>query len=168
MATPVIGVVGYKNNGKTRLVTRLLRTLAGRGLKISTIKHTHHSVDLDRPGKDSHQHREAGAQETVIASAARFAILHEYRDAPELELEALLERLEPVDLVIVEGFKAHSHPKIEAHFSKSGTPLLAPNDSMIWAIVSDAALDVGDRPVFDPDDTDRLCDFILERLELGG
>ena len=86
MTIPVIGVVGYKNNGKTRLVTRLVRHFTDQGVSVSTIKHTHHSVDLDRPGKDSHQHREAGARETVIASAARFAILHEYRDAPELEL----------------------------------------------------------------------------------
>ena len=166
MASPVIGVVGYKNNGKTRLATRLLTEFTGRGLRVSTIKHTHHSVDLDRPGKDSHQHRMAGAHETVIASAKRFAILHEYRDAPELELDALLTRLATVDLVIVEGFKAHPHPKIEAHFSKSQTPLLAPHDPLIWGVVSDVELPDLRQPRFGPDAIGELCDFIAKRLEL--
>lgn len=101
----VFGIVGRKNSGKTHLVTRLLRLASQRGLRVSTIKHAHHSLDIDQPGKDSYLHREAGAHEVLVASAGRWALLHEHRGAPEPPLAELLSKLAPCDLVLVEGFK---------------------------------------------------------------
>ena len=107
----VIGVVGWKNNGKTTLVVRLVAHLTSLGYRVSTVKHAHHEVDLDRPGKDSHRHREAGAGEVMLATSRRWALIHEFRDdEPEPPLEALLARMSPADIVVVEGFKRFPHP----------------------------------------------------------
>jgi molybdopterin-guanine dinucleotide biosynthesis protein MobB len=159
--SPVIGIVGYKNNGKTTLVVRLVRHLTERGYRVSTIKHAHHTVDIDQPGKDSWQHREAGAQEVVLATSRRWALIHELRDEPEPPLEALLARMSPVDLVIVEGFKAFPHPKIEAHRAERGTPLLAREDPTVLAVASDEPLADLNRPVFDLNDVEAIADFAL-------
>ena len=107
----VIGVVGWKNNGKTTLVVRLIEHLVARGYRVSTVKHAHHKADLDRPGKDSWRHREAGAAEVMLATARRWALVHELRDEPEPPLDAILARLSPADLVIVEGFKSFPTPR---------------------------------------------------------
>ena len=106
---------GWKNAGKTGLMERLVAEFTARGMSVSTIKHAHHAVDVDQPGTDSYRHREAGAREVVLASARRFAVMHELRDAEEPTLEALIARLAPVDLVLVEGYKRAPHPKIEAY-----------------------------------------------------
>ncbi len=111
----IFGIAGYKNSGKTGLTERLVAEFTTRGLRVSTVKHTHHRVDLDKPGKDSHRHREAGAQEVLIVSENRWALLHELRETPEPPLETLLPKLSPVDLVLVEGYKSGPHPRIEAH-----------------------------------------------------
>jgi len=161
----VFGVVGWKNSGKTGLVERLVSEMTGRELAVSTVKHTHHGVDLDRAGTDSHRHRAAGASEVVLASAARFTLMHELRGAPEPTLEDLLARLAPVDLVLVEGYKRCPHPKIEAHRAATGQPLIAPEDPTVRAVASDAALDI-DRPVFELNDTGAIADFILEEAGL--
>ncbi|MGH7105457.1 MAG: molybdopterin-guanine dinucleotide biosynthesis protein B, partial [Acetobacteraceae bacterium] len=109
----IIGVVGWQGSGKTTLVCRLVPLLIGRGLRVSTLKHAHHGFDVDQPGKDSWAHRTAGATEVLVASANRWALMHELRGAPEPTLAALLSRMEPVDLVVAEGFKGESHPKLE-------------------------------------------------------
>ncbi|MEM6491943.1 MAG: molybdopterin-guanine dinucleotide biosynthesis protein B, partial [Pseudomonadota bacterium] len=109
----VIGLAGWSGSGKTTVMKALIPELVGRGLRVSTVKHAHHRFDLDTPGKDSYEHRAAGASEVLVASANRWAIIHELRDAPEPPLQTLLDRLSPVDLVIVEGFKADAHEKIE-------------------------------------------------------
>ena len=159
--TRVIGMAGWSGSGKTTLITRLIPVLKARGLSVSTLKHAHHGFDIDRPGKDSHQHREAGAHEVMIASARRWALLHEMRDAPEWPLSVLLGALAPVDLVIIEGFKAAPYPKIEVHRAETGKPFLHPDDPHIVAIVSNdlgAALGL---PVFPPDAIERIADFVL-------
>jgi molybdopterin-guanine dinucleotide biosynthesis protein MobB len=163
-----IGVVGWKNNGKTTLVVRLVQHLVARGYRVSTVKHAHHEVDLDRPGKDTHRHREAGAQEVVLATARRWAIVHELRDEPEPPLDALLARLSPADLVVVEGFKLFPHPKVEVHRRERGTPLLAREDPTIVAVASDEPLPGLPVPVLDLDDVPGIAALILERLELAG
>ncbi|MDX6749038.1 molybdopterin-guanine dinucleotide biosynthesis protein B [Geminicoccaceae bacterium 1502E] len=162
----VFGVVGWKDNGKTTLVERVVAHLAGLGLRVSTVKHAHHTVELDRPGKDSWRHREAGATEVVLATSRRFAILHELREEPEPPLEALLARMSPVDLVIVEGFKSFPHPKIEAHRRERGTPLIAREDPSVLAVASNEPLEGLTLPVFDLDDIPAIAGFILERTEL--
>src|SRR5687768_1759311 len=109
----VIGLAGWSGAGKTTLLARLLPRLIGRGVRVSTIKHAHHSFDMDQPGKDSHTHRLAGASEVLVSSAARWALVHELRGAAEPSLAVLLRKLNPVDLVMVEGFKRGAHPKLE-------------------------------------------------------
>mgnify|MGYP005856166023 CR=1 FL=1 len=163
MVQRVVGIVGWKNNGKTTLVERLVAHLVQRGLRVSTVKHAHHAVDIDQPGKDTWRHRQAGATEVVLATARRWALIHELRGADEPPLEAILAKLAPCDLVLVEGFKAWPHPKIEVHRATRGTPLLAVGDPSIVAIASDVPLPGLDRPVFALDDVAAIASFLLER-----
>ncbi|MCZ4254506.1 molybdopterin-guanine dinucleotide biosynthesis protein B [Sulfitobacter sp. PR48] len=159
------GVVGWKNAGKTGLMERLVTEITGRGLRVSTVKHAHHSFDVDHEGKDSHRHRVAGATEVMLASRNRFALMHELRAEAEPTLEALLARLSPVDLVLIEGYKRDAHPKVEAHRAETGNPLIAPEDPTVRAVASDVPLDL-DRPVFDLNDTSAIADFILAEVGL--
>ncbi len=144
----VLGLIGWSGSGKTTLLTALLPLFIAQGLRVSTVKHAHHGFDLDQPGKDSFKHRAAGASEVMIASATRWAILHEL-DGPEPELPELLARLAPVDLVLVEGFKANAHPKIEICRPSLGQPPFWPGRADVVAVASDAALPACDRPVLD-------------------
>ncbi|WP_299969858.1 molybdopterin-guanine dinucleotide biosynthesis protein B [uncultured Roseobacter sp.] len=159
------GVVGWKNAGKTGLMERLVAEICGRGISVSTVKHAHHVFDVDQPGKDSYRHREAGAREVLLASRKRVALMHELRGVAEPTLEALLSRLSPVDLVLIEGYKRDAHPKIEAHRAETGNPLIAPEDATVRAVASDVALEL-DRPVFDLNDTRAIADFILSEVGL--
>lgn len=161
----VYGVVGWKNAGKTGLMERLVTEITGRGITVSTVKHAHHTFDVDHPGKDSHRHRLAGATEVLLASRNRFALMHELRAEEEPTLEQLLPRLAPVDLVLIEGYKRDGHPKVEAHRAETGNPLIAPGDPTVRAVASDVALDL-DRPVFDLNDTVAIADFILAEVGL--
>ena len=161
----VFGVAGWKNTGKTGLTERLVTEITGRGFTVSTIKHAHHLVDVDQPGTDSHRHRTAGAQEVLLASATRYAVMHELRGAPEPPLDALLERLSPVDLVLVEGYKGARHPKIETYRKETAQDLLAGTEPTIRAVASDCPLDVA-VPVFDLDDTVAIADFVLRECGL--
>ncbi len=159
------GVVGWKNAGKTGLMERLVAEITGRGFTVSTVKHAHHTFDVDHPGKDSHRHRVAGATEVLLASRARFALMHELREENEPSLEDLLGKLAPVDLVLIEGYKRDAHPKVEAYRAATGNPLIAPDDPTIRAVASDTPLDL-DRPVFDLNDTGPIADFILAEVGL--
>ena len=161
----IYGVTGWKNAGKTGLMERLVAEITSRGLSVSTIKHAHHSFDVDHPGKDSHRHRVAGAHEVLLASKNRIALMQELRDHEEPELAYLLTRLSPVDLVLIEGYKRDRHPKIEAHRAVTGQPLIAPGDDTIRAVASDVPLTL-DRPVFGLDDTIALADFVLREVGL--
>ena len=161
----IYGVTGWKNAGKTGLMERLVAEITSRGLSVSTIKHAHHSFDVDHPGKDSHRHRVAGAHEVLLASKNRIALMQELRDHEEPELAHLLTRLSPVDLVLIEGYKRDRHPKIEAHRAVTGQPLIAPGDDTIQAVASDVPLTL-DRPVFGLDDTIALADFVLREVGL--
>ncbi|MFO1067001.1 MAG: molybdopterin-guanine dinucleotide biosynthesis protein B [Geminicoccaceae bacterium] len=163
---PVVGVVGWKNNGKTTLVERLIAHFVAEGLAVSTVKHAHHEVEVDQPGKDTWRHREAGAREVVLATARRFAIIHELREAPEPSLDALLDRLAPCDLVIVEGFKRFAHPKVEAHRAERGTPLLAAEDPTVFVVASDEPLPGLSIPLLHLDDVAGIAACIRRRLGL--
>ncbi|AXI41122.1 molybdopterin-guanine dinucleotide biosynthesis protein B [Sulfitobacter sp. SK011] len=161
----IYGVVGWKNAGKTGLMERLVTEITGRGISVSTVKHAHHSFDVDHAGKDSHRHRVAGATEVLLSSRNRVALMHELRDDQEPTLEELLARLSPVDLVLIEGYKRDAHPKIEAHRAETGNSLIAPGDDTILAVASDVPLDL-DRPVFDLNDTTAIANFILAEVGL--
>ncbi len=159
----IFGLAGWSGSGKTTLLTQVLPRLIGRGLRVSTIKHAHHNFDLDKPGKDSHTHRLAGAAEVLIASSHRWALMHELRGAPEPPLAILLRKLSPVDLVIVEGFKFDALPKLEIHRAEIDKPLLQPDDPHIVAIASDAAVEGARGPVLPLDDYEGIADLIIER-----
>lgn len=161
----IYGVVGWKNAGKTGLMERLVTEITGRGHTVSTVKHAHHSFDVDHPGKDSYRHRAAGATEVLLASRNRFALMHELKDEDEPPLEVLLAKLAPVDLVLVEGYKRDGHPKVEAHRTEPGNPLIAPGDPSVRAVAADCAVDVA-VPVFDLNDTGAIADFILSEVGL--
>jgi molybdopterin-guanine dinucleotide biosynthesis protein B len=159
----IIGLAGWSGSGKTTLITKAIPRLIARGCRVSTLKHAHHGFDLDQPGKDSFMHRAAGATEVAISSARRFAILHELREEPEWDLPALLAKLTPVDLVLVEGFKRDAFPKLEIHRAANGKPLLHPEDRHIVAVASDVPLPQAKVPVIPLDDVDRIVDLLLEK-----
>lgn len=157
----VIGLAGWSGAGKTTLLTKLIPELAGRGLAVSTIKHAHHAFDVDKPGKDSWMHRQAGAQEVLVSSANRFALMHELRGAPEWTLTQLLSRLSPCDLVIVEGFKRCGHPKLEVHRAENGKPFLWPDDPDIHGVASDVEAGAGAPRRVHLDDVGAIADMML-------
>ncbi|MDX8352799.1 molybdopterin-guanine dinucleotide biosynthesis protein B [Cognatiyoonia sp. IB215182] len=159
------GIVGYKNAGKTGLMERLVSEITGRGFSVSTLKHAHHTFDVDHPGKDSYRHRQAGAHQVLLASRARWALMTELREADEPPLADLLTKLDPVDLILVEGYKRDTHPKVEAYRAETKNPILAHNDPTVRAMASDTAIDL-DRPVFDLNDTKAIADFILAEVGL--
>ncbi len=163
----VYGVTGWKNSGKTTLVQRLVSEFTARGLTVSTVKHAHHSFDIDKPGKDSYVHREAGATEVLLSSRNRWALMHEVQgDEEGLGLDALLEKLSPVDLVLIEGFKRGPHPKVEAHRPETRQSLIAPGDPTIHAVASTGTPETGGVPLLHLDDTTGIADFIAKELGL--
>ena len=160
------GLVGWSGSGKTTLVAKLVPELINRGYTVSTMKHTHHNFDIDKPGKDSYEHRIAGATEVLITGSSRWALLHENRDTPEPTIDEFLARMEDVDLVLIEGFKSHGHQKMEVHRPDVGKPLLAPDDPSIVAIASDVVLDTINVPVLDLGDVQAIADFIINHVGL--
>ena len=161
----VFGVIGWKNSGKTGLVERLVYELNRRGFSVSTLKHAHHSFDVDRPGKDSYRHRVAGASQVMVSSEERSALISEFRGSSAPSLKTLLTQLEPVDIVLIEGWKCDSHPKIETWRSINDCAVLAETDPTILAVASDLHLKLN-CPNLDLNDTNAITDFILENLEV--
>lgn len=162
----VIGIVGWKNCGKTTMASALISEMCRRGLTVSSIKHAHHKVDVDQPGTDSYQHREAGAREVILAGGQRIAIMHELRGAEEPTLDELIARLGPCDWVVVEGFKSHPHPKIEVHRQTCPRAPLYLEDPTIIGIATDYSPDFAGS-CFDLNDIAAIADFILDRTEPG-
>ena len=157
----IIGLAGWSGSGKTTLLTKVIPRIVARGLKVSTVKHAHHSFEMDRPGKDSHTHRMAGATEVLVGSANRWAVVHELRGEGEPTLPALLRKASPVDLVLVEGYKGERHPKLEVYRAANGKPLLHPGDPAIVAVASDMPLSGVRIPVLDLDDIEGITDILL-------
>ena len=158
----IIGLAGWSGSGKTTLIKKLIPRLIARGITVSTLKHAHHGFDLDQPGKDSFFHRTAGATEVIISSAKRWAILHELREQPEWDMAALVGKMSPVDLVLVEGFKRDAFPKLEIHRIANGKPLIHPEDPHIIAVASDSALPAAKVPVVDLNDIEAIADLLLK------
>lgn len=165
----IFGITGWSGSGKTTLLERVIPLILRQGIRVSTIKHTHHDVDLDHPGKDSFRHRAAGAVEVMVASAQRWALLHENRQEPEPEMDALIRHMTPVDLLLVEGFKRYPHPKLEVYRPSLGRPPMFGNDPEITAIASDQPLSgavlplslSATFPVFDLNDSAAIAAFIM-------
>jgi molybdopterin-guanine dinucleotide biosynthesis protein B len=156
----VVGLAGWSGAGKTTLITQVVPLLKRRGVRVATVKHAHHAFEIDRPGKDSWLHREAGATEVAIVSSRRWAIVHELRDEREPPLTEILAKLSPADLVIVEGFKRHALPKLEIFRASLGKPLLQPDDDCIVAIAADAPLPQAQVPVLMLDDIESIADML--------
>lgn len=164
---PVVGFAAWSGTGKTTLLRRLLPLFASRGLRIGVIKHAHHEFEIDHPGKDSYELRKAGAAQMLVASRRRWALIVETPDGDDPDLPALVARLHPetLDLVLVEGFKPEAVPKIELHRPVLGRPLLAPDDSTIVAVATDAPLARAvDVPVLDLNDPPAIAAFVIERF----
>ncbi len=157
----VIGLAGWSGAGKTTLLSRVIPFLIGSGLRVSVIKHAHHSFDVDVPGKDSWVHRQSGAAEVLVSSATRWALMHELREAAEPRLPELLAKLSVVDLVVVEGFKSEPNRKIEVHRAANGKPLLFPGDPAISGIATDAAVETS-LPVAHLDDIETVAAMMLK------
>jgi molybdopterin-guanine dinucleotide biosynthesis protein B len=162
----IFGLVGWSGSGKTTLLIRLLPVLISRGLTVSTMKHGHHRFDVDSPGKDSYRHRDAGATEVLVASSRRWALMHELRDSPEPSMENLVRHMTPVDLLLVEGYKAAGHDKLEVHREAVNEDPIFPGDSTIVAVASDRPNLNAQIPWFDLDDPDAIAGFILAHCKL--
>jgi molybdopterin-guanine dinucleotide biosynthesis protein MobB len=162
----IFGIAGFKNAGKTTLVVGLLRELTGRGFRLATVKHAHHEFDIDHPGKDSYRHREAGAEEVIVASARRWAHIKELVDEPEPVLADLLQHIGDVDLVLVEGYKYGDHPRLEVRLAGQKEPLLAESNPEICAVVCDEPLLELTVPQFDRADIAGIADFIEQQVGL--
>lgn len=163
----VLALVGWSGSGKTTLLTALIPVLTARGLIVSTLKHAHHKVDPDQPGKDSHRHRLAGATETMLATCDRFVLFREHRSEDEPDLAMLLARMAPADLYLAEGFKAAPVQKLEIYRPSLGKPPLWPDFAGIVAVASDAALADCPHPVLDLADPIAIAAFILARFALS-
>ena len=158
------GLVGWSGSGKTTLMVKLIPEIKARGLTVSTMKHTHHHFDIDKPGKDSYEHRAAGATEVMVISSRRWALMHELRERPEPDMEDMIGQMSPVDLLLIEGFKSHRHAKLEVFRPSVGKPLLSDTDPTVVAVASDEALDGLAVPVLDLNDVPAVADFILAQV----
>jgi molybdopterin-guanine dinucleotide biosynthesis protein B len=163
----VFGLAGWSGSGKTTLMRALIPALTGRGLSVSTLKHAHHAFDVDTPGKDSYEHRAAGATEVLVASAERWALMHELRGATEPTTEELIALMAPVDLVLIEGFKQENHDKIEIHRPAFGKPLLCADDPRVVAVASDTPIEDLPVPRLDLNDPGTIADFVIAHCGLG-
>ena len=161
----VIGLAGWSGAGKTTLLVKLIPVLRARALRVATLKHAHHGFDVDRPGKDSFRHREAGASEVIVSSATRWVQIHEVGAGAEATLPELLRRVSPCDLLVVEGFKRERHPKLEVFRAVNGRPPLHPDDGAIVGVASDAPFPDAHIPVVGLDDIEAIADLVLARSE---
>lgn len=161
----IFGFAGYSGSGKTTLIEQLIPRFVQRGLRVSLIKHAHHQFDIDKPGKDSYRHREAGASEVLITSEQRWVLMHESRNEPEPSLHEQLRRFSPCDLVLVEGYKRAPMHKLEVHRPALGKPLLHPEDPNIVAVATDAPIDTR-LPLLDLNRPDDIAGFIIVHLNL--
>ncbi|MBL8357952.1 MAG: molybdopterin-guanine dinucleotide biosynthesis protein B [Delftia acidovorans] len=161
----IFGFAGFSGSGKTTLIEQLIPRFVTAGLRVALIKHAHHAFDIDKPGKDSYRHREAGASEVLVTSDTRWVLMHELRGAPEPTLAEQIARFSPCDLVLVEGFKRAAIPKLEVHRPGLGKPPLHTEDANIVAVASDAHVATA-LPVLDINDPQRIAEFIMAHLSL--
>ena len=164
---PIIGIVGWKNSGKTTLAVRLVEEISGRGYRVATVKHAHHNLRLDDDDTDSARHRRAGARQVAVVSSKRWALMTEDPNGPELDFSDIIGRLDPCDLIIVEGYKSQPVPKIEARRQESAPGAqLSERDESVIAIAADYVLEDARLPVFELNDISTIADFVVERLSV--
>ena len=169
----VVGFAGYSGSGKTTLVEQLIPALKSRGLRVSVVKHAHHSFDIDQPGKDTYRHRSAGAFEVVVASSNRLALVREFEKPSQMTVHQLIAELwDGVDWVLVEGFKSSDVLKIEVWRAPTdtyaGKPPRYMDDDFIVAIATDAPAKLPHatlRPVLDLNDAEAVADYLVANQE---
>lgn len=169
----IFGLVGWSGSGKTTLIRKLIPELIAMGYQVSTMKHTHHNFDIDKPGKDSYEHRVAGASQVLITGKKRWALLNENREQNEPSIEELLGRMDEVDLVLIEGFKSHPHAKLEVFRPSVGKDMIAKTDGSVVAVATDEPLDDVQLPILDINDVSAVARFVisfchLQKSELNG
>jgi len=162
----VLGLAGWSGSGKTTLIVKLIPELVSRGLRVSTIKHAHHAFEVDKPGKDSYRHREAGATEVLVSSEHRWALMHEHRGDEEPVVGDLIRHMTPVDLLLIEGFKRDTHDKLEIFRRSLAKPLLSTGDASFVAVLTDGAIPETALPVIDLNDVTAIADFIITQYRL--
>ena len=162
----IFGFAGWSGSGKTTLIEKLIPRFVRRGLRVSLIKHAHHTFDVDTEGKDSYRHRQAGAAEVLVTSSRRWVLMHELRGSPEPSFDEQIRHLSPCDLLLVEGFKFAPIPKLEVWREETGEPLLHPNDPHIVAIAADGPVETR-LPRLDLDRDDAIADFIVKHQKLA-
>ncbi len=164
---PIVGIVGWKNSGKTTLAVRLVEEISGRGYRVATVKHAHHNLRLDDEETDSARHRRAGARQVAVVSSKRWALMTENPDGPEIDFPEIIAKLDECDLIIVEGYKSQPIPKIEARRNESAPGAqLSAQDDRVLAIAADYALDDERLPVFELDDVSKIADFVIDRFQV--
>jgi molybdopterin-guanine dinucleotide biosynthesis protein B len=161
----ILGLAGWSGSGKTTLLAKIIPRLVARGYTVSTVKHAHHGFDVDTPGKDSHTHRMAGATEVLVASGKRWALMHELRASREPTIYDLLQKMSPVDLVLIEGFKSARHARIEVYRKDVGKPPFHPENPHVVGIVSDTPFPDAGRPVVDIDNVEAVVELVLAKAE---
>jgi len=161
----VFGFAGFSGSGKTTLIEQLIPLFTGRGLRVSLIKHAHHTFDVDQPGKDSYRHRHAGATEVLVTSSRRWVLMHELRGESEPSMEEIMTHVSPCDLLLIEGYKRAAIPKLEVYRASVGEGLLHPHDPHIVAIATDGPLDAP-LPVLDLNQPPLISEFILRHVGL--
>jgi molybdopterin-guanine dinucleotide biosynthesis protein B len=166
MRMKVFGFAGYSGSGKTTLIEQLIPRFVRRGMRVSLIKHAHHTFDVDQPGKDSYRHRHAGASEVLVTSSRRWVLMHELRGGPEPSFDEQMKHLSPCDLLLVEGFKFAPIPKLEVWRAATGESLLHPNDPHIVAVASDEKVETR-LPLLDLNDAGRIAEFVLKEVGLA-
>jgi len=162
----IMGIIGWSGSGKTTLLGKLIPDLTARGLTVSTMKHTHHDFDMDQPGKDSYRHREAGAKEVLLTSRKRWAMLHELREDPEYAIDDLIKMMAPVDVLLIEGFKSHTYPKIEINRPSRGKKLICEGDDSVVALATDEPFEGVGIPQLDLNNAKAVGDYIVSYLHV--
>ena len=162
----IFGLIGWSGSGKTTLIRLLIPELISNGFRVSSMKHTHHNFDIDKPGKDSYEHRVAGAHQVMITGAKRWALLNENRDQAEPTIDELLARMDDVDIILIEGFKNFSHPKLEVFRPSVGRDMIALEDTSIVAVATDEEVSIDRVPVLDLNDVPAVARFIIDHCEL--
>ena len=160
----IFGITGHKNTGKTNLMERVLKEIVSRGITVSTVKHAHHDTDIDHPGRDSYRHRQAGASQVVLSTKNRWAIMTELRGSPEAKLEDIIKSMNPVQLILIEGYKDNLYSKIETFRQEINKPLLARSNGTIKAVASDTSIQDLKVPNFNLNDTKKITNFVLQEV----
>jgi molybdopterin-guanine dinucleotide biosynthesis protein MobB len=161
---PVLGLAGFSGSGKTTLLCKLIPELTRRGLRLAVVKHSHHNIPADTPGKDSYRFRESGAEQVLLASPNRVALFLPQQDSDNLSAQLRVLDWETLDCVLVEGYRHWTFPKLEIHRPATGKPLLCDTDEHIIAVACDDPVEHCPRPLWPLNDIPTIADHVYQFL----